>query len=85
MRAHKFIRVTGVAALLLAGSALNACSSDDDDAADTPFGQALTEKFLSFVAVSSSDTASAAGTRYVDLLFDVDVTPGIVYATEPSL
>ncbi len=29
--------------------------------------------------------AAAAGTRYVDLVFDADATTGITYATEPSL
>jgi dienelactone hydrolase len=37
------------------------------------------------VAAAPSEPAVAAGVRYVDPLFDVDVTEGIVYATEPSL
>ena len=66
MRTHTFLRAMGVAALLVAGGALVGCSSGDDDAADTPIGQALTEKFLENAGVTDEDEARCVAGGIVD-------------------
>ncbi len=66
MRTHTVLRAMGVVALLLAGSALVGCSSGDDDAADTPIGQALTEKFLENAGVTDEEEARCVAGGIVD-------------------
>lgn len=62
MRIHLDLRATGVVALLVVGSALTGCSSEGDDAADTPIGQALTEKFLEGrMVISEAEARCVAG------------------------
>jgi hypothetical protein len=64
-------RAIGAAALVLAGSALLGCSSEGDDAAETPFGRALTEKFLSEAGVTSEEEARCFAGGIVDSLGEV--------------
>lgn len=66
MRAHVDLRATGVVALLVMGSALMGCSSEGDDAADTPIGQALTEKYLEGGGVTSEEEARCVAGGIVD-------------------
>jgi hypothetical protein len=66
MRTRTVLRAMGVAALLLAGSAPVGCSSGDDDAADTPIGQALTEKFLENAGVTDEEEARCVASGIVD-------------------
>jgi hypothetical protein len=78
----------GLGALLFAGSALIGCSSEPDDGAETPFGQALTEKLLSEAGVNSEEEARCWAGGVVDTLGedrleelgftpdDVDMIPG---------
>lgn len=66
MRIHLGLRATGVVALLVMGSALMGCSSEGDDAAETPIGQALTEKFLEGGMVISEEDARCVAGGIVD-------------------
>ncbi len=57
MRTHMAFGATGVVALLVTGGSLMGCSSGGDDAAETPIGQALTEKFLQEGGVTTEEQA----------------------------
>jgi hypothetical protein len=67
MRTHTVLTATGVFALLVTGNALMGCSSGgDDDAAETPIGQALTEKFLEEGGITSEKEARCVAGGIVD-------------------
>ncbi|MBK9178992.1 MAG: hypothetical protein IPM45_05365 [Acidimicrobiales bacterium] len=94
MTTHTVIRAMGVAALLLTGIALVGCSSGDDDAAETPIGQALTEKFLQGGGVTNEEEARCVAGGFVDGLGedrieelgftpdDVDMIEGAAFTDE---
>ena len=67
MTTHTVLRAMGVAALLVAWGALVGCSSGDD-AADTPLGQALTEKFLQNAGVTNEEEARCVAGGIIDSL-----------------
>jgi hypothetical protein len=65
MRTH-ILGAMGAVALLVAGSAVMGCSSEGEDAAETPIGRALTEKFLGEGGVTSEDEARCVAGGIVD-------------------